>query len=101
MSTIRLISIILLGIGFLTVYITMQIVPLINLIFCIGKEERKEMSINDWMFLPIFCLLMLFPMVGMIAGLPFINKDKKWHGRFTMIGIYLLIVGIVLLIISF
>ena len=100
MSTIRLISLILLGIGFLTVYITMQIVPLIGLISCIDKEERKRMSVNDWMFLPIFCILMMLPIVGMTIGLPFIDNDNKWHGRFTMIGIYLIIIATVLLIIS-
>ena len=100
MSTIRLISLILLGIGFMTVYITMQIVPFINVVSCIDKEERKKMSINDWMFLPIFCLLMLLPIVGMIVGYIFIDEDNKWHGRFTMIGIYLLIIATVLMLIS-
>ena len=100
MSTFSLISLILLGIGFMTVYITMQLVPLINLISCIDKEERERMSVNDWLFLPIFCILMLFPMVGMIVGLPFIDNDNKWHGRFTMIGIYLLIIATVLMLIS-
>ena len=100
MSTIRLISLILLGIGFMTVYITMQIVPLINLISCIDKEERERMSVNDWLFLPIFCILMLFPMVGMIVGIMFIDEDNKWYGRVTMIGIYLLIIATVLMLIS-
>ena len=100
MSTIRLISLILLGIGFMTVYITMQLVPLINLISCIDKEERERMSVNDWLFLPIFCILMLFPMAGMIVGIMFIDEDNKWHGRVTMIGIYLLIIATVLMLIS-
>ena len=100
MSTFSLISLILLGIGFMTVYITMQIVPLINLISCIDKEERERMSVNDWLFLPIFCILMLFPMVGMIVGIMFIDEDNKWYGRVTMIGIYLLIIATVLMLIS-
>ena len=100
MSTIRLISLILLGIGFMTVYITMQIVPLINLVSCIDKEERERMSVNDWLFLPIFCILMLFPMVGMIVGIMFIDEDNKWYGRVMMIGIYLLIIATVLMLIS-
>ena len=84
----------------MTVYITMQIVPLINLISCIDKEERERMSVNDWLFLPIFCILMLFPMVGMIVGIMFIDEDNKWYGRVTMIGIYLLIIATVLMLIS-
>lgn len=94
-------GIIMVCIGFVLVYICMQIVPLYNLLSIFDKEERKEMQFEDWLFTPIFLLLFITPIVGIIVGLMFQDEDNKWNICLTMIAIYIIIIGTIIAIIQY
>lgn len=93
-------GIIMVCIGFVLAYICMQIVPLYNLLHACDKEFRKEMALEDWLFAPIFILLLLFPFVGMIVGLIFQDEDNKWNKCLMMIALYIIIIGTIIAIIQ-
>lgn len=95
------IGVIIIIIGFLITYICMQIVPLYNLLSTFDKEECKKMKFEDWLFTPIFLLLLIMPIVGMIVGLIFQDKDNKWNKCLVMIAIYIMIIGMVIAIIQY
>ena len=94
------IGVIIIIIGFSITYICMQIVPLYNLLSAFDKEECKKMKFEDWLFTPIFLLLFIMPIVGMIVGLLFQDEDNKWNKCLTMIAIYIIIIGTIIAIIQ-
>ena len=79
----------------------MQIVPLYNLLSTFDKEECKKIKLEDWLFAPLFLLLLITPIVGMIVGLIFQDKDNKWNKCLVMIAIYIIIIGMVIAIIQY
>lgn len=85
-------------IGFSIIYICMQIVPLYNLLSTFDKEECKKMKLEEWLFAPLFLLLLITPIVGMIVGLIFQDEDNKWNKCLAMIAIYIIIIGMVIAI---
>ena len=93
-------GIIMICIGFVLAYISAQIVPLYNLFSTFIKEECKKMEFEDWLFMPIFLLLLITPIVGMVIGLIFQDKDNKWNECLMMIAIYIAIIGIIIEIIN-
>ena len=93
------IGLILVCVGFAIEYIVFQLVPFFYFLSVFDKDERKEMSCNDWMFMPLIALLLLTPVVGMIIGLLFLDEEK-WLQRFAMIGIYIIIIGFVIAMIT-
>ena len=94
-------GIIMVCIGFVLVYICMQIVPLYNLLSIFNKEECKKMKFEDWLFTPIFLLLLITPIVGMVIGLIFQDEDNKWNKCLVMIAIYIIIIGTIIAIIQY
>lgn len=78
----------------------MQIVPLYYLLLIFDKEECKKMKFEDWLFTPIFLLLLITPIVGMVVGLIFQDGDNKWNKCLAMIAIYMIIIGTVIAIIQ-
>ena len=95
------IGVIMIIIGFLITYICMQIVPLYNLLSTFDKEECKKMKFEEWLFATLFLLLLITPIVGMIVGLIFQDKDNKWNKCLVMIAIYIIIIGMVIAIIQY
>ena len=95
------IGVIIIIIGFLITYICMQIVPLYNLLSTFDKEECKKIKLEEWLFAPLFLLLLITPIVGMIVGLIFQDKDNKWNKCLVMIAIYIMIIGMVIAIIQY
>lgn len=93
-------GIIMVCIGFVLVYICMQIVPLYNLLSTFDKEECKKIKLEEWLFAPLFLLLLITPIVGMIVGLIFQDEDNKWNKCLVMIAIYIMIIGMVIAIIQ-
>ena len=87
------IGIIMACIGVVLAYICMQIVPLYNLLSTFNKEECKKMKLEDWLFAPIFLLLLITPIAGMVVGLIWQDEDNKWNKCLMMIAIYIIIVG--------
>lgn len=100
MVRIMSIGVVMVCIGFGLAYICMQIVPLYNLLSIFDKEECKNMKFEDWLFTPIFLLLLITPIVGMVVGLIFQDEDNKWNKCLTMIAIYMIIIGTVIAIIQ-
>lgn len=94
------IGVIIMIIGFSITYICMQIVPLYNLLSTFDKEECKKIKLEEWLFAPLFLLLLITPIVGMIVGLIFQDKDNKWNKCLVMIAIYIMIIGMVIAIIQ-
>ena len=92
------IGIIMICIGFALAYICMQLVPLYNCLSVCNKEEMKQMKLDDWLFAPLFLLLFIFPVAGMVVGLPFHDEDNKWTKCLMMIAIYIIIIGFVIAI---
>ena len=90
------IGIIMVCIGFVLVYICMQIVPLYNMLSVFDKEECKKMKFEDWLFMPLLLLLLITPIVGMIVGLIFQDEDNKWNKCLVMIAIYIIIIGMII-----
>ena len=88
-------------IGFVLAYICMQIVPLYNLLSTFDKEECNKMKLEDWLFAPIFLILLIMPIAGMIVGLIFQDEDNKWNKCLTMIAIYIIIIGTIIAIIQY
>ena len=95
------IGVIIIIIGFSITYICMQIVPLYNLLSTFDKEECKKIELEEWLFAPLFLLLLITPIVGMIVGLIFQDKDNKWNKCLVMIAIYIMIIGMVIAIIQY
>lgn len=93
------IGVIMVCIGFVLAYICMQIVPLYNLLSTFDKEECKKMKLEEWLFAPLFLLLLITPIVGMVIGLIF-QDDNKWNKCLVMIAIYIMIIGMVIAIIQ-
>lgn len=94
------IGVIIIIIGFSIAYICMQIVPLYNLLSTFDKEECKKIKLEEWLFAPLFLLLLITPIVGMAVGLIFQDEDNKWNKCLTMIAIYIIIIGMVIAIIQ-
>ena len=94
------IGVIIIIIGFSIAYICMQIVPLYNLLSTFDKEECKKIKLEEWLFAPLFLLLLITPIVGMAVGLIFQDEDNKWNKCLTMIAIYIIIIGTVIAIIQ-
>ena len=94
------IGVIIIIIGFSITYICMQIVPLYNLLSTFDKEECKKIKLEEWLFAPLFLLLLITPIVGMIVGLIFQDKDNKWNKCLMMIAIYIIIIGTIIAIIN-
>lgn len=93
------IGVIIIIIGFSITYICMQIVPLYNLLSAFDKEECKKIKLEEWLFAPLFLLLLITPIVGMAVGLIFQDEYNKWNKCLVMIAIYIIIIGMVIAII--
>ena len=76
----------------------MHIVPLYNLLSAFDKEECKKMKLEEWLFAPLFLLLLITPIIGMAVGLIFQDEDNKWNKCLVMIAIYIIIIGMVIAI---
>ena len=94
-------GIIMVCIGFSITYICMQIVPLYNLLSTFDREECKKIKLEEWLFAPLFLLLLITPIVGMVVGLIFQDEDNKWNKYLMMIAIYIIIIGIIIAIIQY
>lgn len=92
------IGVIIMIIGFSITYICMHIVPLYNLLSAFDKEECKKMKLEEWLFAPLFLLLLITPIIGMAVGLIFQDEDNKWNKCLVMIAIYIIIIGMVIAI---
>ena len=94
-------GIIMVCIGLALAYICMQIVPLYNLLSTFNKEECKKMEFEDWLFAPMFLILFIFPIAGMVVGLIFQDEDNKWNKCLMMIAGYIIIIGTIIAIIQY
>ena len=89
-------GIIMVCIGLVLAYICMQIVPLYNLLSTFNKEECKKMKLEDWLFAPLFLLLLITPIAGMVVGLIWQDEYNKWYNCLMMIAIYIITIGTIL-----
>ena len=91
---------ILLCIGFGLAYITMNVIPLIVYIcFMFDKDVRKDNTLDDWLFEPIICMIILIPFFGAIIGCAF-TDEEKWLTRLRIISVYIVVIGMVIAIIQ-
>lgn len=92
-------GLILVGIGFLMIYATMQIWPLINGLREVSKEDLKDLELSDWLLAPFVLFIMLFPLLGMIFCLPLHDKGyEKLSLSITGIGLWLAVIGLIVVV---
>ena len=88
-------GVIIMAIGFGLAYVIMQIVPLIDMLLSIDKQEIKEAKFDDWMLAPLFLMLMLIPIIGALFG-GFIVEDSKWLTRLALGSLYTIVIGLII-----
>ena len=96
-----MIGIIILALGFILAYLSMQVIPVIMGLFCFDKKDFKQSTIDDWLFIPLLIFVVLIPFVGAIFIVPFWYDEDKWLKRLAMISVYIVIVGFIMVIIEF
>ena len=96
-----MIGIIILAVGFILAYLSMQVIPVIMGLFCFDKKDFKQSTIDDWLFIPLLIFVVLIPFVGAILIVPFWDDEDKWLKRLAMISVYIVIVGFIMVIIEF
>ena len=96
-----MIGIIILALGFILAYLSMQVIPVIMGLFCFDKKDFKQSTIDDWLFIPLLIFVVLIPFVGAILIVPFWDDEDKWLKRLAMISVYIVIVGFIMVIIEF
>ena len=96
-----MIGIIILALGFILAYLSMQVIPVIMGLFCFDKKDFKQSTIDDWLFIPLLIFVLLIPFVGAILIVPFWYDEDKWLKRLAMISVYIVIVGFIMVIIEF
>ena len=80
--------------------ITYQMVPAFIYLLSFNKEKRQRMTIEDWLFVPLFILILFIPIIGMLVGHTFYDEDDKWVTRTTIASVYLVIIGTIIVIVS-
>ena len=88
-------GVIIMAIGFGLAYVIMQIVPLIDMLLSIDKQEIKEAKFDDWMLAPLFLMLMLIPIIGALFG-GFIVEDSKWLTSLALGSLYTIVIGLII-----
>ena len=96
-----MIGIIILAVGFILAYLSMQVIPVIIGLFCFDKNDFKQSTIDDWLFIPLLIFVVLIPFVGAILIVPLWYDEDKWLKRLAMISVYIVIVGFIMVIIEF
>ena len=96
-----MIGIIILAVGFILAYLSMQVIPLIRGLFCFDKNDFKLNIIDDWLFIPLLIFVVLIPFVGAILIVPLWYDEDKWLKRLAMFSVYIVIVGFIMVIIEF
>ena len=96
-----MIGIIILAVGFILAYLSMQVIPVIMGLFCFDKKDFKQNIIDDWLFIPLLIFVVLIPFVGAILIVPLWYDEDKWLKRLAMISVYIVIVGFIMVIIEF
>ena len=96
-----MIGIIILAVGFILAYLSMQVIPVIMGLFCLDKKDFKQSTIDDWLFAPLFIFVLLIPFVGAFLLAPVLEDEDKWLKRLAMISVYIVIVGFIMVIIEF
>ena len=96
-----MIGIIILAVGFILAYLSMQVIPVIMGLFCFDKKDFKQNIIDDWLFIPLLIFVVLIPFVGAILIVPLWYDEDKWLKRLAMISGYIVIVGFIMVIIEF
>lgn len=93
-----MIGIIILAVGFILAYLSMQVIPVIMGLFCFDKKDFKQSTIDDWLFAPFFIFVLLVPFVGAFLLLPVLKDEDKWLQRLTMISFYIVIIGCIIIV---
>ena len=96
-----MIGIIILALGFILAYLSMQVIPVIMGLFCFDKKDFEQSTIDDWLFAPLFIFVLLIPFVGAFLLAPLLEDEDKWLKRLAMISVYIVIVGFIMVIIEF
>jgi len=96
-----MIGIIILAVGFILAYLSMQVIPVIMGLFCFDKKDFEQSTIDDWLFIPLLIFVVLIPFVGAILIVPLWYDEDKWLKRLAMISVYIVIVGFIMVIIEF
>ena len=96
-----MIGIIILAVGFILAYLSMQVIPVIMGLFCFDKKDFKQSTIDDWLFIPLLIFVLLIPFVGVFLLAPLLEDEDKWLKRLAMISVYIVIVGFIMVIIEF
>ena len=89
------------AVGFILAYLSMQVIPVIIGLFCFDKNDFKQSTIDDWLFIPLLIFVVLIPFVGAILIVPLWYDEDKWLKRLAMISVYIVIVGFIMVIIEF
>ena len=85
--------------GLAVLYITMQILPLFEILSFI-KEDWRTMSIEEWLFWPFIAFLLLIPLVGAMIAIPLLEECNKWLERISLIAVDAVIVGLIISIVD-
>lgn len=93
-----MIGIIILAVGFILAYLSMQVIPVIMGLFCFDKKDFKESTIDDWLFAPLLVFVLLIPFVGAFLLAPALEDEDKWLKRLSMISVYIVIIGVIILV---
>ena len=93
-----MIGIIILAVGFILAYLSMQVIPVIMGLFCFDKKDFKQNTIDDWLFTPLFIFVLLIPFVGAFLLAPLLEDEDKWLKRLSMISFYIVIIGVIILV---
>jgi len=93
-----MIGIIILAVGFILAYLSMQVIPVIMVLFCFNKKDFEQSTIDDWLFTPLFIFVLLIPFVGAFLLAPLWEDEDKWLKRLSMISFYIIIIGVIILI---
>lgn len=93
-----MVGIIIIAVGLVLAYLSMQIIPLIRELLCFDKKDFKQSTIDDWLFAPILIFIMLFPFIGAIFLVPLLDDEDKWLQRIAMISVYIIIFGIIIMV---
>ena len=93
-----MIGIIILAVGFILAYLSMQVIPVIMGLFCFNKNDFKQSTIDDWLFAPLFIFVLLIPFVGAFLLAPLLDDEDKWLKRLAMISFYIVIIGFIILV---
>ena len=90
---------IIVGIGFLLGYISLQIIPMFDFLFY-DRKPLRDYTLDEWLFLPAEIMILLFPLLGAFLCAPF-TEERKWLVRTATCSVYITLIGVIVIIVSY